>query len=66
MSVPPMLTEAVSSRSRTSRSEKQKRISVSNVLGTLERHILLDGFKVVIDLEKSRGSYMYDAAGGHR
>jgi L-lysine 6-transaminase len=27
---------------------------------------LLDGFKVVIDLEKSRGSYLYDAATGHR
>jgi L-lysine 6-transaminase len=66
MSVPPVLTEAVSSRSRTSRSERPKRISASNVLGTLERHILLDGFKVVIDLEKSRGSYLYDAATGHR
>jgi len=64
MSVPPMLTEAVSSRSRASASEKN--ISASNVLGTLERHILLDGFKVVIDLEKSRGSYLYDAATGHR
>ena len=59
-----MLTEAVSSRSRASASEKS--ISASNVLGTLERHILLDGFKVVIDLEKSRGSYLYDAATGHR
>jgi L-lysine 6-transaminase len=64
MSVPPMLTEAVSSRSRASASEQS--ISASNVLGTLERHILLDGFKVVIDLEKSRGSYLYDAATGHR
>src|SRR6202171_2882218 len=64
MSVPPMLTEAASSRSRASASEKS--ISASNVLGTLERHILLDGFKVVIDLEKSRGSYLYDAATGHR
>jgi L-lysine 6-transaminase len=27
---------------------------------------LLDGFKVVIDLEKSRGSYLCDAATGHR
>src|ERR1700726_4271954 len=64
MSVPPMLTEAVSSRSRASASEQS--IGASNVLGTLERHILLDGFKVVIDLEKSRGSYLYDAATGHR
>src|SRR5713101_8154841 len=66
MSMPPMLTEAVSSRSRTSKSEDQNSISASNVLRTLEQHILLDGFKVVIDLEKSRGSYIYDAATGHR
>src|ERR1700737_2422905 len=64
MSMPPVLTEAVSSRNPASRSEKS--ISASNVLGTLEQHILLDGFKVVIDLEKSRGSYLYDGATGHR
>ena len=34
----------------------------SNVLGTIEQHVLLDGFKIVIDLEKSRGSYIYNAA----
>src|SRR5216684_101706 len=66
MSMPPVLTEAVSSRSRHKKSEKQKGIGASNVLGTLEQHILLDGLKVVIDLEKSRGSYLYDAATGHR
>ena len=38
----------------------------SSVLKTLEQHILLDGFKIVIDLDKSRGSYLYDAATGHR
>ena len=59
-----MLTEAVSSRSRASMSEKS--ISASNVLGTLERHILLDGFKVVIDLEKSRGPYIYNAVDGRK
>ena len=64
MSVPPMLTEAVSSRSRASASEKS--INASNVLGTLERHILLDGFKVVIDLEKSRGPYIYNAVEGRK
>ena len=61
-----MLTEAVSSRNRAAKSEKQKRISASSVLAILEQHILLDGFKVVIDLEKSRGSYLYDAATGHQ
>ncbi|MDP9292086.1 MAG: L-lysine 6-transaminase [Verrucomicrobiota bacterium] len=62
MSVPPVLTEAVSSRSRTKKRDKQKGINASNVLQTIEQHVLLDGFKVVIDLEKSRGSYLYDAA----
>ena len=66
MSVPPVLTEAASSRSRPAKSEKQKSIKPSSVLKTLEPHILLDGFKIVIDLEKSRGSYLYDAATGHR
>src|SRR6266403_2786415 len=64
MSVPPVLTEAVSSRSRASMSEKS--IGASNVLGTLERHILLDGFKVVIDLEQSRGPYIYNAVDGRK
>jgi len=66
MSIPPVLTEAVSSRNRAAKSEKQKRISASSVLAILKQHILLDGFKVVIDLEKSRGSYLYDAATGHQ
>src|SRR5438105_14114566 len=35
-------------------------------LRTLEEHVLMDGFKIVIDLEKSRGSYLYDAATGRR
>ncbi len=64
--MPPVLTESASSRSRTIKSEKQQSIKPSNVLDTLEQHILLDGFRIVIDLEKSRGSYLYDAANGHR
>src|SRR6266849_5161107 len=66
MSMPPVLTEAVSSRNRTAKSEKQKRVKAPDVLRTIEQHVLLDGFKVVIDLEKSRGPYLYDAATGHR
>src|SRR5437870_5066317 len=66
MSMPPVLTEAASLRSRTTKSEKQKGIAPSSVLETIERHILLDGFKIVVDLEKSRGSYIYDAASGRR
>src|SRR6266704_1322575 len=67
MSMPPVLTEAArtSSERRVSAS-KDRPIAATNVLKTLEEHILLDGFKVIVDLEKSRGSYLYDAATGHR
>src|ERR1700680_1622339 len=66
MSMPPVRTETPSARSRTAKSEKQKGVKASNVLQTLEQHILLDGFKIVVDLEKSRGSYIYDAASDRR
>src|SRR2546425_11291203 len=67
MSTPPMLAEAPrSSRPRLSKSKARKPIGASRVLQTLEQHILLDGFRVVVDLEKSRGSYLFDAATGHR
>jgi L-lysine 6-transaminase len=66
MSLPPVLTEAVSPRNRAAKSEKQKAIVPSNVLETIERHVLLDGFKVVVDLEQSRGSYLYNAVDNRR
>jgi L-lysine 6-transaminase len=34
------------------------------VVAELEKHVLVDGFKLVIDLEKSRGSNLVDAATG--
>ena len=62
-----MLTEAArSSRPRLSKSKNKKAVAASHVLDVLGQHILLDGFKIVLDLEKSRGSYLYDAANGHR
>ncbi len=62
-----MLTEAArSSQRRSTEGKKTKRIDASHVLHELEQHILMDGFKIVIDLGKSRGSYLYDAATGHR
>jgi L-lysine 6-transaminase len=64
--MPSMLTVAVSGRSRTGASKNKKGMNASRVLESLEQHILLDGFRIVIDLEKSRGSYLYDAATGHR
>jgi L-lysine 6-transaminase len=66
MSMPPVLTEAASSRSRTTKSEKQKAIVPSKVLETIEHHVLLDGFKIVVDLDKSRGSYLYNAVTNKR
>ena len=66
--MPPVLTEAArtSSKRRVSASQDRQSIEPVRVLHELEEHILLDGFKIVIDLEKSRGSYLYDAATGHR
>src|SRR5437763_13719608 len=60
------LTEAASSRSRTTKSEKQKALAPSKVLETIEQHVLLDGFKVVIDLDTSRCAYLHDAGSGKR
>jgi L-lysine 6-transaminase len=65
--MPPMLTEAArTSRPRLSKSKNKRSVDASRVLNVLEEHILLDGFKIIIDLEKSRGSYLVDAATGHR
>ncbi|MEY2410383.1 MAG: L-lysine 6-transaminase [Verrucomicrobiota bacterium] len=40
-------------------------IPPQSVVGELEKHVLVDGFRIVIDLEKSRGSQLVDAATGH-
>src|SRR2546429_2482295 len=67
MSMPPMLTEAARTpRPRLSKSKNRKSVAAARVLNVLGEHILLDGFKIVLDLEKSRGSCLVDAANGHR
>src|SRR6266704_3353461 len=79
MSIPPVsaigrmrpgeLTEAASPLRRATRSEKSRNrgtISPSTVLDTIERHVLLDGFRIVVDLEKSSGSYLYNAVDDRR
>src|SRR3954470_163389 len=68
MSMPPMLTEAAStsSRGRESASKKTKAGPKSSVLEQIAEHVLMDGFRIVIDLEKSKGSYLYDAAHDRR
>ncbi len=40
-------------------------IAPNQVIPTLQKNILVDGFHVVIDLEKSHGSYIHDALTGH-
>src|SRR3954468_9807642 len=42
----------------------RKSLSPAEVIGELEKHILVDGFKLVFDLEKSHGSCFVDAATG--
>lgn len=36
------------------------------VLATLSKHMLIDGFEIVVDLKKSKGSYLVDAKDGKR
>src|SRR5437660_8765902 len=66
MSSPPVLTAAVSSRSRAQASQNQPEIDAAKVLHTIEQHVLLDGFKIVVDLDKSRGSYLYNRVDNRR
>jgi L-lysine 6-transaminase len=41
-------------------------VSPSKVIAELEKHILVDGFKIVFDAEKSRGARFVDAASGRQ
>ena len=52
--------------SRSVAGEKPTNQARSPVLEKIAEHVLLDGFRVVIDLEKSKGSYLYDSAHDHR
>ena len=69
--MPPVLTEtARPSRSRTaetqSKTANEEKAGASHALEILEQHVLLDGFKIVFDDAKSRGSYLYNAASDSR
>ncbi|MCU0692592.1 MAG: L-lysine 6-transaminase [Polyangiaceae bacterium] len=39
-------------------------VPAAQVVSTLKKHILADGFHVIIDLEKSHGSFIHDAVTG--
>ena len=45
---------------------KPFQVPPAEVIPTLQKHILVDGFHVIIDLEKSKGSYIHDAVTGKR
>src|SRR5256885_8486792 len=66
--MPPVLTEAARPAKKRSRIAETKAPvqDGARALHVLEKHVLMDGFKIVIDLEKSHGSYMYDEATGRR
>src|SRR6202795_1025506 len=66
MSIAPVLAETPSTRNRRPKIETEKAIAPAKVLHTIEQHVLLDGFKIVVDLEKSRGSYLYNAVDDRR
>ena len=51
---------------RTSRPSRSSVIPPSLILPTLSRHMLVDGFDVVVDLKKSKGTYLVDARDGRR
>ena len=44
--------------------DKEFEVAPEQVISSLRDHILVDGFHVIIDLEKSQGSYIHDAATG--
>ena len=70
MSMPPALAEAARSKTRSRSAQStlpnEKKRSAADALKSLEEHILMDGFRIVFDLERSRGSYIHDAATGQR
>src|SRR5256714_6328013 len=69
MSIAPVLAETPSTQNRTPKSEKSRSrgtIAPAKVLETIEQHVLLDGFKLVVDLDKSRGSYLFNRVDNRR
>ncbi|HSP45714.1 MAG TPA: L-lysine 6-transaminase [Chthoniobacterales bacterium] len=71
MSMPPVLTETARQSQRSPSSVSQSNTTnsptaASRALERLEQHVLLDGFRIVLDDEKSRGSYLYNAANDSR
>src|ERR1044071_7484260 len=66
MSIAPVLAETPSTPNHTPKSETERTIAPAKVLHTIEEHVLLDGFKIVVDLAKSRGSYLHNRVDNRR
>jgi L-lysine 6-transaminase len=66
--MPPLKTKSAARKLLAKREGNSKKsaapIPPENVVCELEKHILVDGFKIVIDLKKSRGSRLFDAPSG--
>src|SRR4051794_278391 len=72
MSLPPVLTEPIRSprpgaggETNVAKTSDGHAIALK-ALETLEQHVLLDGFRIVLDHEKSQGSYLFNAASNSR
>ena len=51
-------------RPRSARGASALHIPPSQVFSTLRKHLLVDGFEIVVDLRRSQGSYLVDAKDG--
>ena len=58
------ITDTIHQSVRAEASVKTSLVLPSKVLSTLEQHILVDGFKLIFDVDKSSGSYFVDASSG--
>src|SRR5258705_11513681 len=47
---------------KPAKSQCMNSVPPQSVIAELEKHILTDGFKLIFDAEKSRGSYFVDAS----
>ena len=45
---------------------QQPHVEPSDVRQTLKKHLIADGYNIVLDLEKSEGLYLYDSNSGER
>lgn len=58
------ITDIIHPSARSESSLQTGGVAASKVLSTLEQHILVDGFKLIFDVDKSSGSYFVDASSG--